>query len=54
MFNMGDLISRAWTILWRYRLLWVFALLLALSGGAGGGGGGGGSGGFYQPAVCRR
>lgn len=45
MFNIGDLISRAWNILWRYRVLWIFALLLALSGGAGGGGGGGGGGG---------
>ncbi len=38
MFNISDLITRAWNILWRYRVLWVFALLLALSGGAGGGG----------------
>lgn len=45
MFNISDLITRAWNILWRYRVLWVFALLLALSGGAGGGGGGGGGGG---------
>ncbi len=44
MFNIGDLLSRAWNILWRYRVLWIFALLLALSGGAGGGGGGGGGG----------
>ncbi len=45
MFNIGDLLSRAWKILWRYRVLWIFALLLALSGGAGGGSGGGGGGG---------
>jgi hypothetical protein len=45
MFNIGDLISRAWKILWNYRVLWIFALLLALSGGAGGGGGGSGGGG---------
>lgn len=45
MFNISDLISRAWRILWNYRVLWVFALLLALSGGAGGGGGGSGAGG---------
>lgn len=45
MFDIGNLISRAWNILWKYRVLWIFALLLALSGGAGGGGGGGGAGG---------
>ena len=45
MFNIGDLLSRAWNILWRYRVLWIFALLLAISGGAGGGGGGCGGGG---------
>lgn len=45
MFNISDLISRAWKILWNYRVLWIFALLLALSGGAAGGGGGGGGGG---------
>ena len=44
MFNISDLISRAWKILWNYRVLWIFALLLALSGGTGSGGGGGGGG----------
>jgi hypothetical protein len=51
MFNISDLISRAWKILWNYRVLWIFALLLALSGGAGGGGGGGGSGSANLPAA---
>lgn len=44
MFNISDLINRSWKILWRYRVLWFFALLLALTGGAGGGGGSGGGG----------
>lgn len=55
MFNIGDLLGKAWNILWRYRVLWVFALLLAVSGGAsaggGGGGGGGGSGTANLPAA---
>ncbi|MGI6210026.1 MAG: DUF7544 domain-containing protein, partial [Anaerolineae bacterium] len=38
-------VRRAWEITWRYRMLWVFGLLLAAcSGGAGGGGGGGNTG----------
>ncbi len=45
MFDIGNVLKRAWGILWNYRVLWVFALLLALSGGAGSGGGGGGGGG---------
>lgn len=45
MFDIGNVLKRAWGILWNYRVLWIFALLLALSGGAGGGGGGGGGGG---------
>lgn len=46
MINIGNTLKRAWHILWNYKLLWVFAFLLAISGGAasGGGGGSGGSG----------
>ncbi len=43
--NHTDLIKRAWRITWRYRVLWLFGILLALAGGGGGGGGGGGDGG---------
>jgi hypothetical protein len=45
MFDIGYLIKNAWKILWRYKVLWVFALLLALSGGAGNFGSSGGGGG---------
>ncbi|MEZ4769261.1 MAG: hypothetical protein R2844_12645 [Caldilineales bacterium] len=47
--NYGALIGRAWQITWRYKVLWIFGILLALtvSGGStvsgGGGNGGGGS-----------
>ncbi len=54
MFDIGNVLKRAWGILWNYRVLWVFALLLALSGGAGsgsGGGGGGGGGGSSLPSA---
>ena len=52
MFDIGHILKRAWGILWNYRVLWVFALLLALSGGArGGSGGGGGGGSFNLPAT---
>lgn len=38
-------LKRAWHIVWRYRALWVFGIILALTaGGRGGGGGGGPSG----------
>jgi hypothetical protein len=37
------ILSRAWTITWRYRALWLLGFLFALAGGGGGGGFGGGS-----------
>ena len=42
--NYSRLINRAFQITWRYKVLWIFGILLALTSG-GGGGGGGGSGG---------
>ncbi len=35
MFDIGSILKRSWNILWNYKALWVFALLLVLSGGAG-------------------
>ena len=40
--NYGDLLKRAARITWRYKVLWIFGILLALTAGGGGGGGGGG------------
>ena len=40
-----DLIKRAWQITWRYKVLWIFGILLALASGGGGSGGGGSSSG---------
>lgn len=38
------IIKRAWRILWDYRALWVFGILLALTSASGGNGGSGGGG----------
>jgi len=54
MFNIGKILKRAWYILWNYRILWIFSLLLVIAGGgtgarfSGGGSSGyqGGSGGY--------
>jgi len=46
-----DLIRRAWQITWRYKVLWIFGILLALASGGGGSGGGGGSSGGGGGAV---
>ncbi|MFQ5812319.1 MAG: hypothetical protein ACE5I2_03890 [Anaerolineae bacterium] len=37
--NHTKVLKRAWHIVWRYRALWVFGFLLALTTGGGGGGG---------------
>lgn len=42
--NYMEIIKRAARITWRYKVLWILGILLALSGGGGGGGGGSGSG----------
>jgi hypothetical protein len=48
--NHGRILSRAWTMVWQYRALWLFGFLFALTGGGGGlqlnlGGSNGGTGG---------
>ncbi len=37
----SKVLKRAWDILWRYKALWVFGILVALASGGGGGGRGG-------------
>jgi len=34
------IVKRAWNIVWRYKVLWLFGILVALTSGGGGGGGG--------------
>lgn len=47
--NYGEVLSRAWQIIWKYKVLWIFGILAGLgSGGGGSGSGGGGSGANYR------
>jgi len=49
MINIGKILKRAWHILWNYKVLWIFGILLAITGGSrSGGGNGGSSGSGYQ------
>jgi hypothetical protein len=41
-FNFGEVLTRAWQIVWKHKILWVFGIFAACSRGNGGGGGGGG------------
>lgn len=43
MIDIGKIIKRAWHILWNYKVLWIFAFLLALTAGSGGSGNSGSS-----------
>jgi hypothetical protein len=47
MIDIGKILKRAWHILWSYKVLWIFGVLLALTTGGAGGGGGSGSGFHY-------
>jgi hypothetical protein len=38
MIDFGKIIKRAWHILWNYKVLWIFGVLLALTSGGGGSG----------------
>lgn len=44
-FNFGEVLTRAWQIVWKHKVLWVFGIFAACSRGNGGGSGGGGGGG---------
>jgi len=46
MIDIGKIIKRAWHILWNYKVLWIFGILLAIT--AGGGSSAGNSGSGYQ------
>lgn len=50
-FNFGEVLSRAWQIIWKHKILWVFGVFAACSRGGGGGSGGRGfsGGGGTQP-----
>ena len=43
-FNFGEVLTRAWQIIWKHKVLWVFGILASCARGGGSGGGGGGGG----------
>jgi hypothetical protein len=45
MIDIGKILKRSWHILWNYKVLWIFGILLAITAG---GSGGGSSGSSYQ------
>ncbi len=45
-FNYGEVLTRAWQITWKYKVLWIFGILAGCARGSGGGGGGGGGSGY--------
>lgn len=53
-FNFGEVLSRAWQIIWKHKVLWIFGIFAGCSRGSGnfrGNTGGGGSGGPGQPTF---
>lgn len=49
-FNFGEVLTRAWQIIWKHRVLWIFGILAGCSRGGSSGGGGGGGNGFSNPS----
>jgi hypothetical protein len=50
-FNFGEVLTRAWKIIWKHKVLWIFGILASCARRSGGGGNGGGSGRGYQPGT---
>jgi hypothetical protein len=42
--DFGEVLGKAWRIIWKHKILWIFGIFAGCSSGGGGGGGGGGSG----------
>jgi hypothetical protein len=40
--DFGEILSKAWKIIWKYKVLWIFGILASFGRGSGGGGGNGG------------
>jgi hypothetical protein len=43
-FNLGEVLTRAWQIIWKHKVLWIFGVFAVFARGSGGGGGGGNTG----------
>jgi hypothetical protein len=41
----GEVLSKAWKVIWKHKVLWIFGILASFGQGSGGGGGGGGGNG---------
>jgi len=49
-FNFGEVLTKAWQIIWKHKVLWIFGILAGCGQGSGGGNsGGGGNTGFDTP-----
>jgi membrane-anchored glycerophosphoryl diester phosphodiesterase (GDPDase) len=44
-FNFGEVLTRAWQIIWKHKVLWIFGIFAGCGRGGGGGSGGTGGGG---------
>ena len=42
--DFGDVLTKAWKIIWKFKVLWIFGILASCGQNSGGGGGGGNSG----------
>ena len=47
-FNFGEVLTRAWQIVWKHKVLWIFGILASCARGGGGGSSGGGGNSGYQ------
>jgi hypothetical protein len=47
-FDFGNVLTRAWQIIWKHKILWIFGILAGCARGNGGGSGGGGGETGYQ------
>lgn len=45
-FDFGEVLTRAWQIIWKHKVLWIFGILASCGRGGGGGNGGGGNSGY--------
>lgn len=45
-FNFGEALTRAWQVIWKHKVLWVFGILASFARGSGGGSSGGGNSGY--------
>jgi hypothetical protein len=57
-FNFGEVLSRAWQIIWKHKVLWIFGIFAGCSRGSSSfrgnsGGSGGGTGGQLPPELMR-